>query len=207
MLSQTNQQHDEFPISKLAHVLEQHLYKTAPSFRDYADLKTLKSRIRLITVTLLRRRLRKRQKPTRDESLHQVLGKERFFQVKDLVSEVKRLRLERLASECSGFGCRQKRRDDTCVRTPSSKSQETISWPMRCLFFKTTLVEAFESAPVNRIGELNWDAMMEEARFNVQSYIRWEKETSCQELVLGRTSVITTTADPNSSNELSPSER
>jgi hypothetical protein len=104
MLSQTNQQHDEFPISKLAHALEQHLYKTAPSFRDYADLKTLKSRIRLITVTLLRRRLRKRQKPTRDESLHQVLGKERFVQVKDLVSEVKRLRLERLASECSGFG-------------------------------------------------------------------------------------------------------
>jgi hypothetical protein len=49
--------------------------------------------------------------------------------------------------------------------------QETISWPMRCLFFKTTLVEAFESAPVSRISELNWDAMMEEARVDVPKLI------------------------------------
>lgn len=181
MLSQTNQHHDEFPVGKLAKVLEQHLYKTAPSFREYADLDSLKSRIRLVTVSLLRRRLKKRQQPTRDESLQQVLGVDRFNQVKNLVCEVKMLRLERLASECSSsFCCRQKRRDYT---TLSSKSQETISWPLRCLFFKTTLVEAFESAPVNRIAELNWDAMMEEARLNIQSYNGMDQDTNRPESI------------------------
>ena len=103
----------------------------------------------LVAFTVLRRRLKKRQQPTRDESLQQELGEERFRQVKNLVSEVKRLRLELLASECSsGVCCRQKPRDETCERTFSAKSQELISWPIRCLFFKTTLVESFETAPV-----------------------------------------------------------
>jgi hypothetical protein len=187
MLLQTNQQHEDFPVDKLAQVLEQHLYKTAPSFRDYADIKSLKSRIRLVTVALLRRRLKKRQQPTREESLQQELGEERFGQVKKLVLEVKRLRLELMASECSSsVCCRQKQRDETCGRTLSAKSQELISWPTRCLFFKTTLVESFETAPVHRIPELNWDAMIAEAHLNILNYNGWDQETNHQELVSGR---------------------
>ncbi|KAI2495499.1 hypothetical protein MHU86_18995 [Fragilaria crotonensis] len=91
MLSQSGE-HEGYKIIQLAQSLEQLLFKTAPSFREYANTKTLKDRIRLLTVSLLRRRLKKRQVPSREEALKGALGAERFRQAGELTHEVKQLR-------------------------------------------------------------------------------------------------------------------
>jgi len=174
-LSQKIKQED-YPLSQLAQAFEERLYKTTPSFREHTDSKTLSSRIRLVTVALLRRRAKKNHKLTRGHVLKQVLGEERCLEAAELVQEVKLLRLQRLARDCP------KCKDEACSisngKNPPFEPQESIPVPIRSLFFNTALVQAFETTPTERIPQLDWDTMMEEARLNVQTYEEWDQEAS-----------------------------
>jgi hypothetical protein len=173
MLSQKMKE-ETSPLPKLAEALEQHLYKTAPSFREYADCQTLNSRIRFVTVALLRRRAKKNQNLTRGDVLKQILGKERCLEATKLVQDVKMMRLGRLAICCPKY--KAGLRSISGGKNDSFEAQEAIPVPVRSLFFNTALVQAFETTPVERIPLINWDTMMEEARFNVQNYNEWDQE-------------------------------
>lgn len=172
-LAQTIKQEDS-PLPKLAEALEQHLYKTAPSFREHADSKTLGSRIRLVTVALLQRRAKKNQKLTRGDVLKQVLGKERCLEAAELVQEVKMMRLQRLSRDCPN--CNDGSFSISDGNNPIFEAQESVPVPVRSLFFNTALVQAFETTPPERIPQLEWETMMDEARLNVQNYKMWDQE-------------------------------
>ena len=175
MLSQSGE-HDGSPINQLAQTLEQLLFKTAPSFREYADTKTLKSRIRLLTVSLLRRRMKKRHVQTRGEALRAALGVERLVEVTELVHTVKQLRLVR-----TSWGCRRCENDALCILPKENASsftpQEQVPPPVRSLFFETALVQAFDNAPVERVLQLDWETMIDQARYNIRRYNSWCEES------------------------------
>ena len=177
MLSQSSE-YDGSHINQLAQSLEQLLFKTAPSFREYADTKTLKSRIRLLTVSLLRRRMRKRQLQTRAEALRATLGVERLAEASTLVHTVKQLRLARTSR-----GCRQCESEDDALCTSREENispfaaQEQLPSPVRSLFFETALVDAFDSAPAERMPHLDWETMIDQARCNIHRYSSWCEES------------------------------
>ena len=175
MLSQSGE-HDGSPINQLAQTLEQLLFKTAPSFREYADTKTLKSRIRLLTVSLLRRRMKKRQGQNRGEVLEATLGVKRLAEVTTLVQDVKQLRLERTSQ-----GCLQCEGNALCTlpteRTAPFAAQKQIPSSVRSLFFETSLVHAFDSAPLERLPQLDWETMIDEARNTIRRYNDWCEES------------------------------
>ena len=108
--------------------------------------------------------------------LKKVLGEERCLEAAELVQEVKLLRLKRLARNCPGY-----KGKPGCIsdgKNPPLEKQESVPAPMRSLFFNTALVQAFETTPTERIPQLDWDTMMEEARLNVQTYEEWDQEAS-----------------------------
>jgi hypothetical protein len=176
MLSHSGE-HDGCKVIQIAQSLEQLLFKTAPTFRDYANTKTLKSRIRLLTVSLLRRRLKKRQIPSREEALKSSLGAELFLEVWQLSREVKLLRLNRISLNCQS--CRG---NEMCTlpseRPLPFKAQEQLPVPVRSLFFETDLVQAFDSAPVDRIPQLDWKTMIEQARNSIRLYNDWCEQSN-----------------------------
>lgn len=171
---------DDSPVPTLAKALEQHLYKTAPSFREYADSKTLNSRLRLVTVALMARRRKQQQKLSRTDMLQQVLGEERFQEAAQLSKQVRMLRLQRLVRDCPK--CKQ---DGTCPIDGGSLSnnvpftaQGTVPEPVQALFFKTELVQAFDTTPAELIRMINWEDLLDEARSNMERYQEWDLENS-----------------------------
>ena len=171
-------EHDGMPVNQLAEALERHLFKTAPSVRHYADVKTLRLRVQLLTVALLRRRLKQRQTPTRSETIKQCLGFEKFEEISELVKTIKHMRLIHIAD-----GCQTCNGNQSCSLSLNSSNkkgseqrltgQERIPVPVRLLFFEMAIVEAFENTPVERIPELPWDEMIQQAHTNIQIYQEW----------------------------------
>lgn len=164
------------PKAKLAQALEQHLFKTAPSFREYSNsTKTLDSRLRLVLTSLLRRRLRKAQKVLRIDVMRQHLGEEGYHTVEQLVHEVKQLRLERLSRDCAKCN-----RDGSCPLRPGHNAffSGAVPQPVRELFFNTSLMQSFEYAPAEKISELDWFSMIEQTRTNIQRYNEWGSEST-----------------------------
>lgn len=151
------------------------MFKTAPSFREYSDTKTLDSRLRLVLASLLRRRLKKAQKVSRTDVLRQHLGEEGYRTLEQLVHEVKQLRLERLSRDCAKC-----KRDGTCSIRPGQNAffSGEVPQPVRELFFNTSLVQSFDYAPAEKISELDWSRMIEETRTNIQRYNEWESEST-----------------------------
>mmetsp|Transcript_9199 Transcript_9199/g.21191 ORF Transcript_9199/g.21191 Transcript_9199/m.21191 type:complete len:233 (+) Transcript_9199:370-1068(+) len=156
-----------------AQALERHLYKTAPSFEAFADQSTLQSRLRLVTVALLRRKMRKAQRNERPAVLMRLMGPRNYKKAKDLVEEVRAMRLDRTSQSCPCSST-----SPTCSLGGSSsiKAQETLPEPLRRLFFGTHLVSAFGTAPVDKLASLDWPALMQQASENILRYRHWESQ-------------------------------
>lgn len=126
--------------------------------------------------SLLRRRMQKAQKISRKDVLRQHLGEGGYRTVEQLVHEVKTLRLERLSRDCAKC-----QRDGVCPIRPGRNNPSfagVVPVPVRALFFNTSLVQSFVSASIEKIPDLQWEAMIEEARINIQQYQDWESESS-----------------------------
>lgn len=169
---------EDFPLSTLADALEKHLHKIAPTFREYTDSKTLNSRLRLVTVALLRRRRKEQQRTSRLDVLIQVIGEEQYREAAQLVSQVKLLRLQRLARDFPRCA-----KDGTCEISGGSfntpfEAQDKVPEPVRLLFFRTQLVQSFENAPSERIPVIRWNDLLEEARSNMERYREWDQENN-----------------------------
>ena len=148
---------------KLAQSLEKYLYKNAPSFEAYSDKSTVDMRLRLVAVALLSRR-RDHHKISRRRALQTALGNPKYQQVCDLVKAVQDLRL-RGAPSC--------RCTTACCKKIDIPGQRVMPPAVRSLFFHTDIVEAATTTPVEQAPFLQWDAMIHQARDNIQAYQDW----------------------------------
>lgn len=167
-LEQAEQELDHYyPVTTLAQLLENHLFSTAPSFEAYADQGTLNSRLRLITVALLRRRLRRGQKHLRSNVLKAHLGLLKYNEVMQLVHTIKALQFARVSISCASCP-----REGPCDAS-SIPAQRALPAEVRNIFFNTHLLRAVESVAVERIPLLPWDMMIGNAKANIRAYQDW----------------------------------
>lgn len=63
-----------------------------------------------------------------------------------------------------------------CARRGCSISFEkdtVLPQPVRNLFFGTALLDAFEKSPVERIQQMDWNALVAQAEENLGAYSQW----------------------------------
>jgi hypothetical protein len=149
----------------LAQILEKNLYNNARYFEEYADVSTLHERIRLAALAFVsRRHLKKVQKRSRRRILHKVLGEQKYQEVCDLLKSIQDLR----AQGAQSFRC------TTCCETKLViPGQQTMPSAVRNLFFNTKIVVATENAPLHQIELKKWDALIEQARANIEAFQEW----------------------------------
>ncbi|KAG7363796.1 hypothetical protein IV203_027157 [Nitzschia inconspicua] len=115
----------------------------------------------------------------RTDVLMQVLGNDLFQRVQALVRRIQTVKLQQVVSLkgcCSGAAA-------TCPLVPynnnnnnnnNNKYQANFTGrfpvPVKDLFFHTTLVQAFEVMPVDKLEMLSWTRMIEEAENNLQAF-------------------------------------
>ena len=162
---------------RVAHNLEQQLFRSSPSFRHYVDASTLKSRLLLASMTIIRKRMKKSQSQSRNEVLLQVLGQERLHVVQQIVQTIKDMKIQALMKGSLNGNIHAKSTQNESSSYPMIKSQGSIPQPARALFFNTTIVTSFESASVSLIPTLDWDSMIRDAQDNINAFKEWELES------------------------------
>jgi len=153
-----------------AQAIEKHLFNTAPSFSAYANPATLNSRLRLVTVALLRRRSRKSQKLHRESILKNKLGEQNHREAVNLIEQIQKYKVRLVAKDCAACNL-----DGTCSPIDSGiKAQKVAPNAIRRLFFQTRLVTVFDSLPLACLEQQDWPALMEEATSNIRIFQEWE---------------------------------
>jgi hypothetical protein len=190
ILHQKNPTVDDDNIStsmtyRLADDIEKQLFRSAQSFRHYADASTFKSRLLLASMTLIRRRIKKSQKQSRQEVLQQVLGNERFLVVQQIVQIIKDLKIQALMKGSLNTAIQSAKQKESSI--PMMKAQGNIPQPARSLFFNTAIVTSFETASVSLIPSLDWDSMIRDAQENIKAFKEWELESRLGYLNLSET--------------------
>jgi hypothetical protein len=160
--------------------LEEILFASAPSFFDYMDASTFKSRLLSATVTMMRRRTIKTQRHTRQRILLKVLGKEKFVIVRQLVQNIKDVKIQATLTKCLVENALARKEKEGCA--PLQKSNNAIVAPVQQLFFNTSLINSFDLASVKAIPRLDWDFMIEQAERNLKAFKEWELEHCKHEL-------------------------
>lgn len=171
------------PSAKLAIAVERHLYSTSRSIQAYADKKTLNSRLRLVLVTLSRRRMSRAQRSQRHAVLRKKMGEKLYKEVIDTIAQIQTLRLTRIARDCpscQGGSCTLRSTGNVQVRVIEAQTRPPS--PVRRLFFETRLCPAFETAettPVDQPRDLDWTTLVQQAKKSLHDYKQWEsvKET------------------------------
>jgi hypothetical protein len=149
----------------LAQVLENNLYNNAHHFDEYADVSTLHERIRLAALAFMSRcHLKKVQKRRRHKILRKALGEQKHQDVCDLVKAIQDLR----AQGAQSFRCTTN--SETKLVIPG---QRTMPSAVRNLFFNTQIVVATENTPLDQIELEEWDAMIDQARANIEAFQEW----------------------------------
>jgi hypothetical protein len=141
-----------------AKILEEMLYRSASSFDEYQDLSTLESRIRIVVMVKLQRRMQtKNSKAFRTKVLQRCL-QSNYLKASELVRAIQLAKNEKVATmKCTGGAC-------------SRPFQENFPFVVRNLFFDTALIDAFEKTPVQRISSLDWDDLIDTAEKNFKAY-------------------------------------
>jgi hypothetical protein len=155
-------------------LLERILYEKAPSLETYCDLASLDDRIHEITGEKYLRAIDTAAKPTnpkgksRDEFLREVLEGPRYEMARKLIKEIKLCKLRRGAK----MNCASTRRK--CGRPATmldrASARQSLPQSLYKLFFKTPLIVVFETFPVQRLKEQNWNALLEQAIHNLRAY-------------------------------------
>lgn len=55
----------------------------------------------------------------------------------------------------------------------SFEKDTVLPQPVRNLFFGTALLDAFEKSPVERIQQMDWNALVAQAEENLGAYSEW----------------------------------
>lgn len=161
--------------SNFVDALEKHLYRSARTIEAYADKSTLNSRLRLVTITLLRRRRNKTEKEVRSHVLKQTLGAS-YPEAVALVQRIKQLRSQRLQQDCAQCTERGCSLLSNSARINTIAPQQRLPPPVRALFFDVALVNAFEGAQAQRIPNLPWAIMIEQAEGVIHQYTEWNSQ-------------------------------
>ena len=149
----------------LAQLLEKDLYNNAHDIEQYEDLSTLDSRIRLAALACLSRvRVKKIQKFSRRQTLHNTLGEAKYQEVCNLVKAIQDLR----SQVAESLRCTTK-----CETRLTTLGKQTMPPAVRNLFFNTQLIIATENTPLDRIELEKWDTMIEQARGNILAFQEW----------------------------------
>jgi hypothetical protein len=115
----------------------------------------------------MKRRWNIYQGPKRDELLKEALGKERYTTASQLMLEVKEFKHAMLTRKCLFK-----------YKIGSSSGQQSIPYPVRLLFFQTSLIKSYETASLDSVTSLDWNSMIAQAKQNIQSYKEWELEAN-----------------------------
>lgn len=148
----------------LAQVLEKNLYNNAHRFEEYADVSTLHERIRLAALGFVSRHLKQVQKRRRRQILHKALGEQKYQEVCDLVRSIQDLR----AQGAQSFRC-----TTSCETKLVIPGQRAMPPAVRNLFFSTKIITATEKIPLDQIELEKWDALIEQARANIEAFQEW----------------------------------
>eukprot|EP00980_Cylindrotheca_fusiformis_P001808 scaffold408_cov71-Cylindrotheca_fusiformis.AAC.9 len=146
-------------VRQAAKVLETMLYRSAPTFTAYQDMSTLESRIRTVVTVKLQRRMQTKNKVSiRRQALESSL-QTNYKEASDLVQEIQLVKNKKVAT----MKCTQ---EGICTRP----FRENFPPVVRCLFFETALIDAFEKTPVNRLSSIDWENLICTARKNLKAY-------------------------------------
>lgn len=159
---------DDTQISKTARALEHLLFRQAKDLRAYKDASTLDGRLRGLMTILVRRKMMggnsSRKTYDRTRLLIQILGPQRFKHCKDLVQKVKRARTNKVAKlKCNNV---------VCGRTFDQQLPPVV----RMLYFETFLIDAFEKYPINKLPNLDWNMLIDQAELTLRDFELWETE-------------------------------
>lgn len=165
ILSESRLGNDAACRKSLAQILEKNLYNNAHHFEEYADVSTLNERIRLAALAFVsRRHLKKDQKSNRHQILLKALGEKKYQEVCGLVKSIQDLRVQGAQSLLCTTRC------ETKLVIPG---QRTMPSAVRNLFFDTKIVKATEKTPLDQIELEKWDALIEQARANIEAFQEW----------------------------------
>jgi hypothetical protein len=141
-----------------AKVLEEMLYRSTSSFYEYQDLSTLESRIRIVVMVKLQRRMQtKNSKAFRTKVLQRCL-QSNYLKASELVRAIQLAKNEKVSTmKCTGGTC-------------SLPFRENFPLVVRNLFFDTALIDAFDKTPVERIPSLDWNGLIDIAEKNFKAY-------------------------------------
>ena len=113
---------------------------------------------------MVRRRMCQSAKQHRGQTLRYLLGPSRYSKARDLIKDIRLAKVKKVAGlKCNG---------SVCGRTFG------VNLPLvvRKLYFETALVQAFEKYPLDRLGSLDWDMLMQQAEQNLLEFKQWEVE-------------------------------
>ena len=160
---------DETQISKTARALEHLLFRQAKDLRAYKDASTLDGRLRGLMTILVRRKMMgrnssRRKTYDRTRLLIQILGPQRYKHCKDLVQKVNCARTNKVAKlKCNNV---------VCGRTFDQQLPPVV----RMLYFETFLIDAFEKYPMNKLSNLDWNMLIDQAELTLRDFELWETE-------------------------------
>mmetsp|Transcript_113753 Transcript_113753/g.170133 ORF Transcript_113753/g.170133 Transcript_113753/m.170133 type:complete len:213 (+) Transcript_113753:87-725(+) len=145
--------------------LEHLLFQASPSLFAYQDKETLNDRMRsVVTAMMVQRRLQQRfsTRKSRSTILLKTLGRENFRKARTLVQEIRLCKNQKVATmKCTPGG--------VCTRP----FRESFPPAIRSLFFETSLMDAFERAPIAKIPTLKWTELIGSAEENLRAYREW----------------------------------
>lgn len=188
IISSSNSSRNKIPseeaIQRIAKILENHLFTSAPTFKIYCDTSTLNSRV----LDVLRKWRSRRQgrvarrnsviKKRRSQILVEKLGRDTYSHAAWLVSEITIKKTSLIGENCPKCRLANPKMDST------SPFSERLPIPVRNLFFNTPLPEIFEKYSLERVqsyGPYYLNEVIQQAEAHLQEYVTWKDEnTICQ---------------------------
>jgi hypothetical protein len=176
--------------------LERILWKQSKHDVDvYSDMSTMQSRLQSLMVLLSIQRSKKQNTVSssstsslsssssmkrRTTTLITLMGRQRYEKAKMLVGVIKQSKLEYMAKHTKNCCSNSK----TCCSRPGSPPPPTLPSllprPVKKLYFSTRLVPVFEKVPIDRLANVEWERLLEEAQQNLEAFQGWNDQHTKQ---------------------------
>mmetsp|Transcript_18614 Transcript_18614/g.25831 ORF Transcript_18614/g.25831 Transcript_18614/m.25831 type:complete len:211 (-) Transcript_18614:259-891(-) len=157
--------------SRLAEIVERHLYQQASSFQEYADVSTLGTRLRKVYADVLRQRLGRKntaKNQNRREVLERHLGIRKYEELVTLCQQIRKLYGKFAQESCASCNT-----NSSCSLTPRLAADSKAPTQIVNLFLRTLLCTKIKQIPIELIPETNWDDLERQARDNIKEYEEW----------------------------------
>ena len=193
---------EEKQLTQLSATFERRLYNCEPTLEFHRDYSTLERRVKILALQLGQKLERRKRSQTitrlsiEDRAAifnsSQRNTEASFDDIRDIVEKVKKMRKngytdmrirENGDTTCHGLSCLVPTFSRSPRQTRCTSTSKCISTAMKNIYFRTSLVEAFNKLyrmqtkdTITRYNrDVDWDMLIEEANDSIYHFERWER--------------------------------